>query len=87
MSQTSQKLPTRKLLKGVVLARRGKTAVVSVSRTYKVPVYGKMVKSSKKYQVHDPREQVTVGQNVIISDCRPISKTKRFEIVYNEVSQ
>lgn len=69
----------KKELVGVVVsATNNKTITVKVE-TYKMhPIYGKRVKSSKKYAVHDESNKAKVGDTVRIVETRPISKTKHF---------
>jgi len=52
------------------------TATVIVERRVKHPVYGKYVRRSKKYHVHDPENSLSIGDTVQIRQCRPLSKTK-----------
>ena len=56
------------------------TATVLVERRVKHPVYGKYVRKSKKYHVHDQDNALNVGDTVQISECRPISKTKSWTL-------
>ena len=56
------------------------TATVAVSRYVKHPKYKKYQVRTKKYQVHDPENTVSVGDEVTIVGCRPISKSKHFTI-------
>jgi len=67
---------------GVVVGdRMDKTAVVAVERTVLDPRYRKYIRRSKKYKVHDPRNEAKVGDRVEIAECRPISKTKAWRLV------
>ena len=69
----------RKELTGkVVSAANNKTITVLVETYKKDPLYGKRVKSSKKYAVHDETNKAKVGDTVRIVETRPISKTKYF---------
>ena len=71
-----------KTLNGVVTSNKmDQTIVVSVSRRYKHPMYGKFVTARKKYHVHDPKNQGSVGDEVEIGFCRPISKTKTWKLL------
>ena len=56
------------------------TATVLVERRVKHPVYGKYVRRSKKYHVHDADDALSVGDTVLIRECRPISKTKSWTL-------
>ena len=64
----------------VVKAKMEKTATVLVERIWQHPVYKKRIKRSKKYLVHD-EIGVKEGDKVVIQECRPISKRKRFKII------
>lgn len=66
-----------KLFVGTVVSdKMEKTVVVSLTRTVKHPVFGKVLKKSKNYKVHDPLEQAHVGDVVEFFEGRPVSKTK-----------
>jgi len=52
------------------------TATVQVERRIKHPIYGKYMRRSKKYHVHDEDNQLNIGDVVQIKECRPLSKTK-----------
>ena len=60
----------------VVSSKMDKTAVVEIVRRFKHPLIGKTVKRSKKYQVHDEKNECTIGDIVEIVEVRPLSKTK-----------
>jgi len=71
----------RKSLVGVVVSNKmEKTAVVSVERRYPHPLYHKIIRSTKKYKAHDPRNEATLGDIVRIEETRPLSKEKRWRI-------
>jgi small subunit ribosomal protein S17 len=69
----------RRELVGVVTSdKMDKTVVVEVGRAARHALYGKVVKSHKKYKVHDADNACQVGDTVQIRECRPISKHKKF---------
>ncbi len=69
-------------LKGVVTSdKMDKTVVVAVSRFVKHPLYGKFYKITKKYKAHDEDNSLKVGDEVTITQTRPISKDKNFKVV------
>ena len=69
----------RKALVGVVVSdKMDKTVVVSVQRVTRHPLYGKIIKTHKKYKAHDENNTVKTGDVVRIRECRPISKDKSF---------
>lgn len=68
-----------KSLVGVVSSDKGdKTIVVTVSVRKTHPLYKKQYTSSKKFMVHDPKNEAHVGDKVIIEETRPLSARKRF---------
>jgi len=71
-----------KTLQGVVVSdKMEQSIVVRVERTEKHPVYGKVVKLSAKIPAHDPGNVCKVGDEVVIQETRPISKTKSWILV------
>lgn len=67
----------KKIIIGKVISKKmQKTATVEVTRTYSHKLVGKIMKSKKKYHVHDEKEECSVGDMVEIYEGRPISKTK-----------
>lgn len=73
----------RKTLRGVVVSdKMTDTAVVAVNRFVKHPKYKKYLKQTKRYKAHNPGNRAKEGDKVTIRSCRPISKDKSFEIVF-----
>ena len=69
----------RKELVGKVISSKNDKTITVVVETYqKDPLYGKRVKYSKKYAVHDESNKANVGDTVRILETRPLSKTKYF---------
>jgi small subunit ribosomal protein S17 len=71
----------RTLTGEVVSDKTSKTIVVKVERKTMHPKYNKFVTTSKKYHVHDEKEQGSVGNVVTIIESKPYSKLKRWELV------
>tara|TARA_Y100000022_G_scaffold43890_1_gene36484 strand:- start:281 stop:517 length:237 start_codon:yes stop_codon:yes gene_type:complete len=72
----------KKVLNGVVISDKGnKSITVLVERKYQHPVLQKVVKTKKKYHVHDENNLHKVGDQVSIIESRPISKTKKFTVL------
>ena len=71
----------RVLVGKVVSDKTDKTITVLVETYKKDSLYGKRVKYSKKYAAHDEKNEAKVGDTVRISMTRPLSKTKRYELV------
>jgi small subunit ribosomal protein S17 len=65
----------------VVSDKMEQTLVVVIGRTTRHPLYRKVIRRTKKYHVHDPEGRGTLGDLVRIEECRPISKTKRWQLV------
>ena len=65
----------------VVSDKADKTITVKVETYKKHPLYGKRVKYSKKYAAHDENNMAHVGDKVRLAQTRPLSKTKRYELV------
>ena len=71
-----------KEFRGVVVSDKMKdSAVVAVSRYVKHPKYKKYMKKTARFTVHNPGNKAVEGDKVTIRACRPLSKTKHFEIV------
>ncbi len=72
----------RKERVGVVTSdKMEKTITVSIERRVKHPIYGKFVKTTKKFKAHDEKNDAKAGDIVKISETRPMSKTKRWRLV------
>ncbi|MBN2743740.1 small subunit ribosomal protein S17 [Breznakibacter xylanolyticus] len=78
-------METRNLRKeriGVVVSNKmDKSLVVAVETREKHPIYGKFVKKTKKFHVHDEANTCQVGDTISIMETRPLSKTKRWRLV------
>lgn len=79
---TQEKKIQRVLSGKVVSDKMDKTIVVSVDRTKRHPLYGKRFTVSKKYHVHDPENKFIEGETVAFKEVRPLSKTKRWAVIY-----
>ena len=74
-------MPKRVLTGTVVSDKTDKTVVVRVERRVKHPLYGKIIKRSKKYHAHDEGNEFKEGQVVQIEETRPISKLKTWKVI------
>ena len=71
-----------KVRTGIVVSNKmEKTIVVRVERMAEHPLYGKRIKRAKKYVAHDAENSCGMGDEVRIRETRPLSKTKRWELV------
>ena len=73
-------MPKRILIGTVTSDKTDKTVTVLVERKVKHPLYGKIIRRSKKYHAHDPANDYTVGDIVRIEETKPISKTKTWMV-------
>ncbi len=74
-------MPRRVLQGRVVSDKTDKTVTVVVERRVMHPLYKKFITRSKKYHAHDEGNRCKVGDLVRIRECRPLSKTKRWEVI------
>ena len=82
MTTTAKKPSTARRLQGTVVSNKmQKTIVVRIDRRVAHPKYGKYYTVSTKLKAHDETGAAKVGDVVIIQECRPLSKDKRFQYV------
>ena len=74
-------MPKRVLTGNVVSDKGDKTVVVLVERKVKHPLYGKIIRRSKKYHAHDEGNEYKAGETVRIEETAPISKLKTWKVV------
>lgn len=72
---------TRTLQAKVISAKMDKSIVVAIERKVKHPLYGKFMRRTTKLHAHDETNQCSEGDVVLISECRPLSKTKSWTLV------
>jgi small subunit ribosomal protein S17 len=72
----------RKVFTGTVVSDKNDKTITVLVTTYKThPLYGKRVISSKKFRAHDEKNEAKMGDTVRITECRPLSATKRFRLI------
>ncbi len=72
----------RKSRTGIVVSdKMDKTIVVKIVRKSKHSLYGKTINSTKKYKAHDEKNVAKIGDKVLITETRPLSKDKRWRLV------
>ncbi len=82
MNKTTETKKSRKTMKGTVTSDKMKdTVVVLVSRFVKHPKYDKYISIDKKIKAHDAGNTKKIGDKVVIEECAPISKDKRFKVI------
>ena len=74
-------MPKRILVGTVVSDKTDKTVTVLVERKVKHPLYGKIIRRSKKYHAHDEGNEFKPGDTVRIEETRPVSKTKTWKVL------
>ena len=73
---------SKKILTGVVISDKpNKTVTVMVERKYSHPVLKKVIRVRKNYNAHDENNKFKNGDKVKIIECRPYSKTKKFQVM------
>ena len=85
MTETKEKNTDRahpRVKTAIVISRKmDKTAVVSIERLVKHPLYQKLVRKRSKFKIHDPKNETHKGDVVLISETRPISAEKHWKLV------
>ena len=77
-----------RILTGVVTSNKAdKTITVKIERKVKHRLYGKVVKRASKVHAHDENNSASIGDIVSVKECRPISKTKTWVLVSDEMPQ
>jgi small subunit ribosomal protein S17 len=72
----------KRVLTGVIVSDKGdKTIVVNVERKVKHPLYGKIIRRSKKYHAHDEGNEFKAGETVRIEEIAPMSKLKTWKVL------
>lgn len=80
MSEQQSDKIVRALTGTVVSDKMNKTVTVLVERKVKHPLYGKIIRLSKKYHAHDENNEYHPGDVVVIEECRPLSRTKTWTV-------
>jgi small subunit ribosomal protein S17 len=74
-------MPKRVLTGNIVSDKGDKTVVVLVERKVKHPLYGKIIRRSKKYHAHDEGNEYKAGETVRIEETAPMSKLKTWKVI------
>jgi small subunit ribosomal protein S17 len=74
--------PASRVKMAVVLSRKmDKTAVVSIERMVKHPLYHKLIRKRSKFKIHDPKNETKKGDVVLVAETKPISADKHWRLV------
>jgi len=73
-------MPVKEKVGIVVSNKMQKTIVVKVENRYSHPIYSKTIVKTRKYLVHDDTQQCNIGDQVLVYECRPLSKRKHWTL-------
>ena len=74
-------MPVKQQIGIVISNKMQKTIVVKIENRYSHPIYSKILVKTKKYLAHDELENSNIGDQVLIQECRPLSKRKRWKLI------
>ena len=74
-------MPVKQQIGIVISNKMQKTIVVKIENRYPHPIYSKTLVKTKKYLAHDEYETCMIGDQVLLEECRPLSKKKRWKLV------
>jgi small subunit ribosomal protein S17 len=74
-------MPVKQEIGIVISNKMQKTIVVKIEDRYSHPIYSKTLKKTKKYLAHDELERCNIGDQVLVEECRPLSKRKRWKLI------
>lgn len=71
-------MPVKEKVGVVISNAMQKTIVINVESRYSHPIYSKIMVKTKKYLVHDENGDANIGDQVLVQECRPLSRRKRW---------
>ena len=74
-------MPVKQEIGIVISNKMQKTIVVKIENRYSHPMYSKILIKTKKYLAHNELENCNIGDQVLIQECRPLSKRKRWKLI------
>ena len=74
-------MPVKQQIGIVISNKMEKTITVKIENRYSHPVYSKTLVKTKKYLAHDELEECNIGDQVLVEECRPLSKRKRWKLI------
>ena len=74
-------MPVKQKIGIVTSNKMLKTIVVQIENRYSHPIYSKTMVRTKKYFAHDELRECNIGDKVLVQECRPLSKKKRWKLV------
>ena len=73
-------MPVKEKIGIVISDKMNKTVVIKVENRYPHPIYAKTVVKTRKYLVHDENSECNIGDQILVQECRPLSKRKRWTL-------
>jgi len=73
-------MPVKEKIGIVISDKMNKTVVIKVENRYPHPIYPKTVVKTRKYLVHDEKSECNIGDQILVQECRPLSKRKRWTL-------
>ena len=74
-------MPVKQQIGIIISNKMQKTIVVKIENRYPHPLYSKTLVKTKKYLAHDEKEVGKIGDQVLLQECRPLSKRKRWKLI------
>ena len=74
-------MPKKRLIGKIISDKMEKTVVVQVEEIKKHPLYKRRYRFHKKYKAHNEKSDLKIGDKVVIEECRPMSKEKRWKVI------
>lgn len=74
-------MPVKQKVGTVISNKMQQTIVVKIENRYRHPIYPKTLIKTKKYLAHDQLNECNIGDQVLIRECRPLSKRKCWKLV------
>jgi len=73
-------MPVKEKVGIVISNKMQKTIVIKVENRYPHPIYAKTLVKTRKYLVHDEKNECNIGDQVLVQECRPLSKRKHWKL-------
>ena len=74
-------MPVKQQIGIVISNKMKKSVVIKVENRYSHPIYSKTLTKTKKYLVHDEFDECNIGDQILVEECRPLSRRKRWKLI------